>query len=206
MRKGKKFLNILLYIFLTLVLFYQVMGLISVTAGPAILGASAPAKLQAAKGLIPSWILMTIAVGLSVVLTKVWRDQEKKLLIPMILGLTGAVLALLVALTLRAALPLQIADTTVSQTGVQGLSGWKLFWRHLTPIGIGIGSAIVSFCHWRKLRSERILKEDESYQENFALESGIPSTEAGNATAPQNTKKLSKKQRKLLQEAENSGK
>ncbi len=198
MSKGKKFLSILLYVFLAAVLFNQVMGLISVIAGPAILGVTAPAKLQEAKGLIPTWIIMVLMVSGSVVLSKMWKQQEKKLLIPLILGLAGGVLALLVALTLRAALPLQIADTNVSQSGLQGLSGWKLFWRHLTPIGIGIGSAIVSFIHFRKLRSERISREDESYQDNFALEADILSAEP---TEPQQSrKKLSKKQRKALQE------
>ena len=198
MSKGKKFLHVVLYVFLAVVLFNQVMGLISVIAGPAILGATTPAKLQEAKGLIPTWIIMVLMVSGSVVLCKMWKQQEKKLLIPLILGLAGGVLALLVALTLRAALPLQIADTNVSQSGLQGLSGWKLFWRHLTPIGIGIGSAIVSFIHFRKLRSERISIEDESYQDNFALEADILSAEP---TEPQQSrKKLSKKQRKALQE------
>ena len=209
MNKGLKILNIFIYAFLTLILIYQIMGLVSVIWGPTLFGAAPPAKLQEAKGLIPSWVLMTLLVGSSVVLCKVWKNREKKSLIPMVLGIVGAVLALLVALTLRTALPLQAADSNVSYNGLQGLNGWKLLWRHYSPIGIGVISAIVSFVHFKVTRSERLRKENESYQEHFVMD-GEPlfADEENVALAQKGThkKKLSKKQRKELHEKENSGK
>ena len=82
MSKGLKNLNIVIFAFLALILLYQIMGLISVIWGPKLFGAAPPAKLQEAKGLIPSWVLMTLLVGSSIVLCKVWKNQEKKSLIP----------------------------------------------------------------------------------------------------------------------------
>lgn len=208
MSKGLKILNIVIYTFLALILLYQIMGLISVIWGPKLFGAAPPDKLQEAKGFIPSWVLMTLLVGSSVVLCKVWKNQEKKSLIPMILGIVGSVLALLVALTLRAALPLQAADSNVSYNGLQGLNGWKLFWRHYSPIGIGMTAAIVSFVHFKRVRNERLRKENESYQEHFAMDGeSIFEDEEKGAEPPKETrrKKLSKKQRKELREKENDG-
>lgn len=204
MSKGKKILNIVLYVFLALVLFYQILGLISVIWGSAIFGAALPAKLQEAKGLIPTWIATTILVFGAVVLGKVWKNKEKQSLIPMVMGIVGAALALIVALTLRAALPLQAANSNVSTNGMQGLSDWKLFWRHYSVVGVGLVAAVVSFLHFKTARNERIRKENESYQEHFVLD-GDPLFADEEKAAPAKSKKLSKKQRKELREKENGG-
>ena len=201
MSKGKKILNVITYTFLGMVLFYQIMGLFSIIGGPAILGASMPTKLREARGFIPSWILMTLLVSGAVVLCKVWKKKEKASLIPMVMGLVGAVLALLVALTLRAALPLQIANSNVSYNGLQGLSNWKLFWRHLTPIGVGVVTAVISFMHFKAARDQRIHIQNETYTEAFNLDAENPLLEV---TVPTG-KKLSKKQRKEQKEKENGG-
>lgn len=204
MSKGKKILNIVLYVFLALVLFYQILGLISVIWGSAIFGAALPAKLQEAKGLIPTWIATTILVFGAVVLGKVWKNKEKQSLIPMVMGIVGAALALIVALTLRAALPLQAANSNVSTNGMQGLSDWKLFWRHYSVVGVGLVAAVVSFLHFKSVRNERIRKENESYQEHFVLD-GDPLFADEEKASPAKSKKLSKKQRKELREKENGG-
>lgn len=204
MSKGKKILNIVLYVFLALVLFYQILGLISVIWGSAIFGAALPTKLQEAKGLIPTWIATTILVFGAVVLGKVWKNKEKQSLIPMVMGIVGAALALIVALTLRAALPLQAANSNVSTNGMQGLSDWKLFWRHYSVVGVGLVAAVVSFLHFKSVRNERIRKENESYQEHFVLD-GDPLFADEEKAAPAKSKKLSKKQRKELREKENGG-
>lgn len=204
MSKGKKILNIVLYVFLALVLFYQILGLISVIWGSAIFGAALPAKLQEAKGLIPTWIATTILVFGAVVLGKVWKNKEKQSLIPMVMGIVGAALALIVALTLRAALPLQAANSNVSTNGMQGLSDWKLFWRHYSVVGVGLVAAVVSFLHFKSVRNERIRKENESYPEHFVLD-GDPLFADEEKASPAKSKKLSKKQRKELREKENGG-
>lgn len=205
MEKGKKILNFLMYAFLVMVLFFQVLGLVAVIWGPEIFGAALPKKLQEAHGLIPSWIIAVVLTVAAVVLCKVWKKQEKKSLIPMACGIIGAALALIVALTLRAALELQVSNSNVSQNYLQGLNGWKLFWRHYSLVGVSFITAIVSFIHFKRLRSERIRVENEGYIETFALDGdAIFGDETDTTVAPKkNTKKLSKKQRKELREKEN---
>lgn len=208
MSKGKKILNVLVYALLAIVLWMQVLSLVAIIGGPSIFGAGLPTKLREAKALIPTWIIMVLMVYGAVVLCKVWKDQEKKSLIPMVLGILGAVLALLIALTLRTALPLQAAGSNVSRDGAQGLTGWELFWRHFTPMGVGIVTAIVSFVHFKSARDERLRKVNEGYKEHFVLDGDPLFTDEEKDREPvaTSTKKLSKKQRKELREKENGGK
>ncbi|MBR2319310.1 MAG: hypothetical protein IKA50_00815 [Clostridia bacterium] len=206
MKKGKMILTVLMYILLVMVLFFQVLGLVAVIWGPEIFGAALPKKLQEAHGLIPSWIIAVVLTVAAVVLCKVWKKKEKKSLIPMACGIIGAALALIVALTLRAALELQVSNSNVSQNYLQGLNGWKLFWRHYSLVGVAFISAIVSFVHFRRLRGERIRVENEGYTETFALDGdAIFSDEKDTPSPKKNTKKLSKKQRKERREKENGG-
>lgn len=206
MEKWKKIGRVALYAFLALVLFYQIMALIAVIGGPALFHAALPEKLREAKGLVPTWIAMLGLIGGAIILCKVWEKKEKKSLIPMVMGIVGAALALIVALTLRAALPLQAANSNVSYNGLQGLSGWKLFWRHYSPIGIGVVTAVVSFVHFKRVRNERIRQENESYEDHFLTDSDpLFTDEEKDDTAKQSRKKLSKKQRKELREKENGG-
>ena len=168
--KGKKILNALMYILLAMVLFFQVLGLVAVIWGPEIFGTAAPQKLQEARGLIPSWILAVVLIVAAVVLCKVWKKKEKKSLIPMACAIVGTALAVIVALTLRAALQVQVANSNVSQSYLQGLNGWKLFWRHYSLAIVAFITAIVSFVHFKRLRSERIRGENEGYTEHFAID------------------------------------
>lgn len=207
MDKWKKVGRVALYAFLVLILLYQVMALIAVIGGPALFNAALPEKLREAKGLVPTWITMLCLIGGSIFLCKAWKNKEKKSLIPMVMGIIGAALALIVALTLRAALPLQAANSNVSYSGLQGLNSWKLFWRHYSPIGIGVATAIVSFMHFKRVRNERIRQENESYEDHFLMDSDpLFADDEKDDTVKQNHKKLSKKQRKEQREKENGGK
>lgn len=207
MDKGKKILNVIIYALLAMVLFFQVLGLIAVIWGPQIYGAAPPKKLQEAHGLIPAWTIAVVLIVAAVVLCKVWKNKEKKSLWPVVMGLVGTALAVIVALTLRAALEEQVANSNVSQNYVQGLNGWKLFWRHYSLAIVGFVTAIVSFVHFKQLRSERIRVENEGYKEHFVLDGdAIFADEEDTSSAKKSTKKLSKKQRKALKEKENGGK
>ena len=194
--KIKQFFNVAMYVLLGFILTVQVMALIGVTAGPAIFGSSAPIKLQEAKGLIPTWIGAIYLIGMSVLLCKVWKKKEKLSLVPMVLGIVGAAMALVVALTLRAALPLQVANSNVSYGGVQGLNGWRLFWRHYSLAIVGAVSALISFLHYKSLRNTRIRKENEAYQETFNFDKDNPLL----AEDDKKGKKKSKKERKAEKE------
>ena len=203
--KGKKLLNALMYVLLVMVLFFQALGLIAVIWGPEIFGAAAPQKLQEARLLVPSWIMAAVLTFGSVVLCKVWKKKEKKSLIPMTCAIVGTALAVIVALTLRAALQLQVSNSNVSQNYLQGLNGWKLFWRHYSLAIVAFITAVVSFVHFKNLRSERIRVENEGYTEHFAIDGDAIFANEPEQPAKKSNKKLSKKQRMELRAKENGG-
>lgn len=189
--KIKQFFNVAMYVLLGFILTLQVMALIGVSM-------SNVTAIKEAKGLIPTWIAALYLVGMAFLLCKVWKKKERLSLIPMALGLVGAALAMGVALTLRAALPLQAAATNISLTGVQGLNGWRLFWRHYSLAIIGAVTALVSFIHYKRLRNERIRKENESYKETFNFDADNPLL--AKDEDEKKSKKKSKKERKAEKE------
>ena len=203
--KGKKIFRGLMYILLAMILFFQVLGLIAVIWGPEIFGAAAPQKLQEARLLVPAWILAVMLIYGAVVLCKLWKKQEKKSLIPMTCAIVGTALAVIVTLTLSAALEVQVANSNVSQNYLQGLTGWKLFWRHYSLAIVAFITAIVSFVHFKNLRSERIRVENEGYTEHFAIDGDAIFADEEEQPAKKSGKKLSKKQRKELRAKENGG-
>lgn len=188
--KLRRFLNTLMWVFLGFILSLQVLALIGVSM-------SDVKAIKAATGLIPTWIAALYFIGMAILLCRLWKKKEKLSLVPMTLGIVGAVLSLVVALTLRAALPLIAAGTNVSASGVQGLNGWRLFWRHYTPILVGAVTAVVSFAHYKKLRDERIRKENESYQATFNFDADNPLLAKDEDESK--GKKKSKKERKAEQ-------
>ena len=203
MEKGKKFLKVLLYAYLIWTLILQIGGILNALIGHCITGQTVPETLKA-KGFIPFWVITTMLVTAAVILCKVWKNKEKLSIWPMVLGLIGAAFALLVALRLRAALPLQIADSNVSRDGLQGLNGWALFWRHYAVSLISLITAIVSFLHFKSLRSARISKENAGYTEHFNFED-TDTLFADEDKKSAHSKNLSKKQRKELRAKENKG-
>ncbi len=205
MGKGKKILSVVIYLYMAMLLWFQVMGIVAVLYGPAIFGTGLPTALRDAKWLIPTWIFTTVTIYASFVLCKVWKNKEKQSLVPMIMSIVGAVLALVIALTLRAALPLQAAANNVSTDTAQGLTGWMLFWRHYSVVGVGVVISIVSFLHFKSVRSERVRKENEGYKEHFVLDGDPLFADEEKNPLTESRKKLSKKQRKELREKENGG-
>ena len=188
--KIKKFLNACMYALLALILTFQVLGLIGVSI-------SNVTAIKESKWLIPTWIAAIYLIGMAVLLCKVWKKKERLSLIPLMLGIVGAFMAMIVALALRAALPLQVTGTNVRLGGLQGLNGWRLFWRHYSPAIVGVIAAAVSFIHHKSLRNERIRKENESYKETFNFDEDNPLLVK---EEPKKEKKKSKKERKAEKE------
>ena len=88
--------KIAFYPLMALLLFYQVMGIWGVAI-------STVPELEAAAWLIPSWIAMVLLIALPLLLYKLWKDKETLSLFAMVCSVVGAVLALIIALTLQAA-------------------------------------------------------------------------------------------------------
>lgn len=189
--KLRRFFDTLMWVTLGFILTLQVLALIGVSM-------SEVKAIKAAKGLIPAWIVAIYFIGMAILLCRMWKRKEKLSLVPMTLGIVGAVLALVVALTLRAALPPIAAGTNVRDGGLQGLNGWRLFWRHYTPIIVGAVTAIVSFTHYKSLRDDRIRKENEAYKETFNFDADNPLLAKDEDESK--GKKKSKKERKAEKE------
>ena len=84
------------------------------------------------------------------------------------LGLIGAALALVVALTLRDAFPVQ-AGSNVSIHNEQGLPDWKLIYRHLSSVFAGVLTAIAAGLNHTACRNQRIRRENEQYESVYDL-------------------------------------
>lgn len=195
MSKGKKFLLIATYLLLAMILFFQIIGLLSVITRPNAL----PIALRERKGIVPTWVASLVLTITAFILYKAGKSKEKLLLWTMIIAIVAAVLNMVVSLALRAAFPLQAAASNVSRNGVMGLDGWRLFWRHYSVSIVGVVVAILSFINRKAIRSQRLRAEDEGYQAAFTL--GEDPLFADEETeADTRNKKLSKKQRKALKE------
>lgn len=195
MKALKKIGKVLAVILLVLVLFYQVMGIWGVAL-------SQVTAIKEAAWLIPLWIVMMVLLLASLILYRVWKGKEYLPLVTLVISLIGAGLALVVALTLQAALPTQVSATNISQSGLQGLDGWKLITRHYSPVAVGVVLAVLSFLRHKQANENRVRKENDSYEEQFTDEEN-PLLSPAPAVMP--NKKLSKKQRKALKEKENGG-
>lgn len=193
MEKFKPILRVLLYLLLVMILAMQVLGM----AGTAL---SSVTELTERPWLIPLWITAVCVITASLALCKTWKTNEKLSLIPVALGIVGAAMAVVVALTLQGALPEQVAATNISKSGLQGLNAWKLLFRHYSLAIVSGVTAIVAFVHFKNERDDRIRKENESYVDRFTPDAD-PTMET-----PAPRKKLSKKQRKELREKQESGK
>lgn len=187
--------KIAIYPLMALLLFYQIMGIWGVAI-------SDVTALQEATWLIPTWVAMVVLVALPLLLYKVWKDKEILTLFAMAVSVVGAVLALIIALTLQAALPLQASATNISATGEQGLDALKLITRHYSPMAVGLATAVVAFIHYKQNRDARIYQEESGYEAQFVDEDFAPADDG----EKKGGKKLSKRQRKALREQEESGK
>ena len=191
MKALKKIGKVLAVILLVLIFFTQILAIIGVHR-------STVSELEEATWLIPLWIVMMVLLLASLILYRVWKGKEYLPLITLAVSIIGAGMAMVVALTLQAALPTQVAATNISQSGLQGLDGWKLATRHYPPVVVGVVLTVLSFLQHKEAHENRVRKENDSYEEMFTDEDNPLSTPAP-AAKPAN-KKLSKKQRKALKE------
>ena len=111
--------RIAIYPLMALLLFYQVMGIIGVTI-------STVEALVEATWLVPVWIVMIVLIALPLILYPWWKKKEILPLVMMGMSLVGAVLALVIALTLQAALPLVVALLKLSRAAILDTTSTRL--------------------------------------------------------------------------------
>lgn len=190
----KKIGKIVAYILLAVILFQQAMGIFALAYGEEITGYAPPEEIRNAAWLVPLWLVTTLLIVVTMILCALWKKKEKLSLIPMVTGLVGAVLALVIALTFYGPY-----DMVLNRNGELAQSDWDWFWRHLSLVLVSLIAAVFSFLRFKSLRDARVRQEENAYEEQF-----LNSAEGYTPTA-KSSKKLSKKQRKALREKEESG-
>ena len=119
--------------------------------------------------LLPAWGAAMAAVAVGICLCILLKKRENANHIPFILALVGGVLALIVALELKSALPVKVG----TQYNNQGITVWRLIWRHLTPVAAGLLTAVAARLTRAANRAARIQAENDAYKEHYNL-SGDP--------------------------------
>lgn len=119
--------------------------------------------------ILPAWGASLVVVLVSAVLCRVLKKKEALNWLSLLLSLAGAAVALVVALEIKGALPEKVGVQYASQ----GISAWRLIWRHLTPVFAGVLVAVAARLNHVASRDERILAENEAYREHYDL-SGDP--------------------------------
>lgn len=114
---------------------------------------------------MPAWIVSIVAVLAAIILCKALYKKEKEGWLPFVLSLVGAVIGLVVALHLKGLLP----EIVGLQYETQGLSTWKLMWRHLTPVAAGVLIAVASWINRAEARRIRVAAENASYKNVYDL-------------------------------------
>ena len=189
----QKLLHIAVVCSLIVVLFFQVITLVAIHPQSIV---NAPQAILDATWLFPTLLATVILVYVTVVLYKVWEKAELRLLIPAVLGIIGAVMATVVALTIRAAY-----KDVVGNDGMVALTDWEWFWQQCSLILVPLITVIVSFIRFKQARDNRIRRENDSYEEQFTDVDFVLS----DSDTKKNGKKLNKKQRKTLKEKQNGG-
>lgn len=183
----RKLLHIAIVFSLIIVLFFQIITLVAIHPHSVV---NTPQAIVDAAWLFPTLLTTVILAYAAVLLCQVWKKAELPLLIPAVLGIVAAVMAAVVALTIRSAY-----KDVVGIDGMVALTDWEWFWQQGTLILVPLVTVVVSVVRFKKARDNRIGQEENTYEEQFADDE---SPLFGEAVS--DTKKLSKKQRKALKE------
>lgn len=124
-------------------------------------------ELASNEWLVPLWIASLILLPVALVLGILFKKKERLPLAPLIMAAVGALFALIVALALWNALPSQVNLNSLNQ--IQGLTPWRLVYRHLTSMIAGLLIVIACHLNGKATRDERIQAENEAYKEHYNL-------------------------------------
>lgn len=117
--------------------------------------------------LVPLWTVSLILLPVSLVLGFLFNKKERLPLIPLLMAAVGTLFSLIVALALWNALPSQVNLNSLNQ--IQGLTPWRLVYRHLISVAAGLLIVIACYLNGKSTRDERIQKENDAYKEHYNL-------------------------------------
>lgn len=144
--------------------------------------------------LVPVWCV-TLALLIAAYVLVVKRGAKYPWPpILMIGALVGAVAAFVVAITLRDALP----DQVIVSGEIQGLTTWRLLYRHMSSVLVGLLVALTAVLHWIVYRVER--RKAQAAFDPTASTIGLDSFGGDNSTY-QKPKKLKRSLRRAKEKA-----
>ncbi|MBQ8683123.1 MAG: hypothetical protein IJ518_01235 [Clostridia bacterium] len=165
MRSAAKFCLVIAGFLLVISTAFQALALCSV-----LLIESTPAEVFADNPwLVPLWIIALVLLIVGFILCLCLQDKGGWLAIPLVVAGVASVLALIVALTLKDGLMPQINHLG----NTQGLTTWKLVYRHLSSVAAGALTVLGGLFHLFACREERIRREEEGYKPSYNLD-GAP--------------------------------
>ena len=129
------------------------------------------AYLTENRWLLPLWIAALVLLPAALVVGLLLKKKERINWIPLIMAGVGTLFSLLVALALHDALPSQVNLNSINQT--QGLTAWRLTYRHLSSVAAGLFIMVACYLNGTASRDERIQLENDMYKEHYDL-SGSP--------------------------------
>ena len=144
MRAISKLLMWLAGILLVVAGFFQALAMIGVTNNSENL-------FTEQRWLLPMWIAFLSLLLVSFLLTAIFSTHGKWPILFAALALIGALISVFVALSLREAFPAQVAATG----GTQGLTTWRLIYRHFSPVLVGVLIAAAALLQFVENRAER---------------------------------------------------
>ena len=161
MRIAAKICNITAIVFLSVAVLFQLFALYAITTRD-----TAPELTQNA-WLVPAWSASLVLLPAALVLGMLLKYKERINLLPLIMAVVGTLLSLLVAIALAKALPPLVNMNSMDQT--QGLTPWRLTYRHLTSVIAGTLIAFACYLNGKTSRDDRIQAENDAYKEHFDL-------------------------------------
>lgn len=162
MRSAAKFCLVLSGILLVISTCFQALALCSV-----VLIESTPAEVFTDNPwLVPMWAVALVLLPVGFFLCIGLREKKNWLILPLVVAAVGSLLALIVALALKDGLTPQI-----NQLGnTQGLTPWKLCYRHLSSVAAGVLTVLAAVLHMAACRAEKLRQQEGAYKSIYNLD------------------------------------
>lgn len=115
--------------------------------------------------LVTMWVAALVLLPVAAVLIRLLAERRAWPVLPLVLAAVGTLLTLLVALALQDAFPAQL--NSAGET--QGLTPWRLAYRHYSSVAAGVLLIASAILHLVENRLVRIRLENDEYQSIYDL-------------------------------------
>lgn len=164
MDKGVKGVYIFTWFLLVVSTFFQFLGIAGTTDLFGIYGGAMEVNF------VPLWVLSTVLLPVAAVLCGVFGKKEKWPFLPMTLAIVGAVLALIVVLSMGSVEAYEESFNELAFSGNRGLSSFRILYRHGLPVLVGAILAILCYLNHKNAQTVRIQAENDAYKEHYLLD------------------------------------